>query len=154
MYFNKIIAEHILKIRGYKNGVALVMLDCDHFKRINDNYGHMAGDVVLATVANAMEKSVKATDVVCRFGGEEFAIIYPDTSKSQAFEVTERVRVNVSKIDFKFKNENVKMTISCGIGHMDRDNIKTASKLITESDTALYQAKNNGRNRTETAWEN
>jgi len=151
-YFNNAIEEHISKINNYENGLALVMLDCDLFKRINDNYGHMAGDVVLAGVANAMSKSVKQNDVVCRFGGEEFCIILPDTTKEHAYEITERIRRNIARIDFKFKDDAVTITISSGISHMDRSNKKTASRLINESDTALYVAKNSGRDRTEVAW--
>jgi len=151
-YFNKVIEEFVSKTQLYENGLALVMLDCDFFKRINDVYGHMAGDVVLAGVANAMTKSVKSTDVVCRFGGEEFCIILPDTTKNQAFRITERIRRNISKIDFNFRDEKVKITISNGISHSSADNYKTASILIHEADTALYAAKHNGRNRTEVSW--
>jgi len=151
-YFNRVIEEHVQKLRCYPDGLALVMLDCDHFKKINDNYGHMAGDVVLSSVANAMSKSVKQNDVVCRFGGEEFCIILPDTTKSQAYEITERIRRNISKIIFNFKDETVKITISSGISHSDSSDKKTASRLINESDIALYSAKNNGRDRTEVFW--
>jgi len=151
-YFSKVIDEYIAKTRAFTNGLALVMLDCDFFKKINDLYGHMAGDVVLSGVANAMVKSVKSTDVVCRFGGEEFCIILPDTTKSQAFRVTERIRRNISKIVFRFCDETVGITISGGISHTDLYNIKTAPQLIQEADTALYDAKRNGRNRTEVCW--
>ena len=153
-YFNRAVDEYAAKTSIFKNGLALIMIDCDYFKKINDNYGHIAGDAVLAGVANAMVKSVKSTDVVSRFGGEEFAIILPDTSKSQAYRITERIRRNISKIIFKFKNETAKITVSCGIGHSDIEKIKTAPELVHESDTALYKAKANGRNRTEVFWKN
>jgi len=148
-HFNEVIEKHISRIMEYEHGLALVMIDGDHFKKINDNYGHTAGDAVVAALANAMDKSVKSTDIVCRFGGDEFSIILPDTSESQAFEITERIRRNVSRIVFNFKNEEVKTTVSSGVSHSDSDNIKTAPRIINEADAALYKAKHNGRNRTE-----
>jgi len=151
-YFHQALEEFALKTHVYVNGLALVMLDCDLFKKINDVYGHMAGDVVLSGVANAISKSVKSTDVVCRFGGEEFCIILPDTTKSQAYRITERIRRNIGKITFNFFGETVGITISGGVSHTDAGNIKTAPQLIHEADTALYSAKNNGRNRTEVFW--
>lgn len=148
-YFNQIIDKLISDKGKYAKGIAFVMLDCDHFKKVNDRYGHTTGDEVLEAVANVLSKSVKKADIACRFGGEEFCLILLDTSISQAYMVAERIRTNVEKIPFIFKYENFTVTVSCGVSHTQALDDKSTVTLVTESDTALYEAKKNGRNRTE-----
>lgn len=135
------------KARHYK-GIALLMIDCDYFKKINDRYGHTSGDMVLSSVANAMVKSVKSTDYVCRFGGEEFCVISPNTTSFQAYMIAERIRKNIEKIPFVFQGETVTVTVSCGVSHADCNDDKSSLRLVNESDLALYKAKGNGRNQT------
>lgn len=147
-YFNTALEKLIKDKNHYYKGIALLLIDCDYFKRINDRYGHVSGDMLLATIANAVAKSVKQSDIVCRFGGEEFCVISPNTTRFQAYKISERIRTNVQKIPFHFKGETVSVTISCGVSHMDCNEDKSSLKMVNEADTALYLAKNNGRNQT------
>jgi len=147
-YFNQIIEKFILSKNEYQNGVSLVMIDLDYFKSVNDKFGHIKGDEVLVSVANAFDKSTKAGDILCRYGGEEFCIILPDVNTDRAYLIAERVRENVSKIEFNFNDERQKVTISCGISHTDGTDNKTSQEFINETDTALYMAKDMGRNQT------
>lgn len=145
-YFNEALEKVIRKKASYYKGVALLMIDCDLFKQVNDRYGHTSGDVVLAAIANTIYKSVKSSDVTCRFGGEEFSVITPNSTEFQAYAIAERIRNNIEKMSFDLQGETVKITISCGISHTSLDDEKTGLKLVNEADSALYMAKNNGRN--------
>jgi len=154
-FFNKT-AEILMSQRmKYPNGLALIMVDVDCFKHINDTYGHISGDEILSYTANAIVKSVKKHDVVCRFGGEEFCVILINATPAQAYVVAERIRGNVEKMRFTFcdisKNSGVSevviVTVSCGVNHMESDDcVKSFAALINEADIALYEAKRNGRN--------
>lgn len=147
-FFNMALEKVIREKDSYYKGIGLVLMDCDYFKRINDSYGHVSGDMVLATVANAIHKSVKMGDLACRFGGEEFCVILPNVTPFQAYMVAERIRTNVEKIPFIFQEKTVSVTVSCGVSHLERDDDKSGLKLVNESDAALYRAKHNGRNKT------
>lgn len=147
-FFNITLEKLIKEKANYCKGIALLLLDGDFFKRINDRYGHTSGDMVLASIANAIIKSVKSTDIVCRFGGEEFCVICPNATLFQAFAIAERIRNNIGKIPFIFHGETVKVTVSCGISHTDCNDVKSGLKMVNEADIALYRAKSNGRNQT------
>lgn len=147
-FFNVTLEKIIKEKTNYHKGVALILLDGDFFKRINDRYGHTSGDMVLASIANAIVKSVKSTDVACRFGGEEFCVISPNATAFQAFTIAERIRKNIEKIPFLFHGDAVTVTVSCGISHTDSNDSKTGLKMVNEADIALYQAKSKGRNQT------
>lgn len=147
-FFNMSLENLIKEKENYYKGIALLLMDFDFFKRINDNYGHTSGDVVLATVADVIVKSIKSTDIACRFGGEEFCVIFPNTTLFQAYATSERIRTNIEQIYFDFQGETVSITVSCGVSHTDRNDNKSGLKLVNESDFALYNAKGNGRNQT------
>ena len=130
-----------------QTGVTLVMLDIDHFKQFNDRYGHQIGDLVLAGVARALKDATRTNDVVCRYGGEEFGVIFPDVTYSKAMMIAERLRTSVETRPFETADHgNLKVTISAGVACYPAD-APDARTLIARADAALYAAKHAGRNR-------
>ena len=119
--------------------------DIDFFKQVNDTYGHQAGDKVLKVVASLLNKNLRETDFISRFGGEEFVSLMPETTLGGGYKVAEKIRESVEKLEFHYRGNNVKVTISCGISlFMEND---TAERAFSRADKALYQAKEQGRNR-------
>jgi diguanylate cyclase (GGDEF)-like protein len=130
----------------YKEDFSLSMLDIDHFKRVNDRYGHLTGDEVLEKIATLISRNVRDTDIVGRYGGEEFIIILPKTNLSSAWVVAERLRTIIEKTEMKYSAENVfAITVSQGLAGWERN--EDATSLISRADEALYKAKEKGRNR-------
>lgn len=148
-YFNSAIEQVFKEKEKYGEGVALVMVDCDHFKNINDSFGHLFGDLVLSSIANALQKSIKQMDIACRFGGEELCAILLNVTPLQALIIAERIRTNIGKITFNHNNQVISITVSCGISHTKPGDEKSGRQLIDEADKALYAAKIKGRNRSE-----
>jgi len=127
--------------------MAVMMLDIDHFKAVNDTYGHEAGDEILKEFAHRIQKNIRGVDLPCRYGGEEFVVIMPDTTQNNANNIAERVRLAVG--DLKFDAGNgvfIPITVSVGIA-LNIDGIDAPAKLLKRADVALYQAKGAGRNR-------
>lgn len=146
-YFTESIGALIPETVSSGGSISLAMIDIDHFKQVNDRFGHPAGDQVLKDVAALISRFVRGTDLVCRYGGEEFSIIMSGTSKNVALEVAERIRTAVENTNFPGREgEPVKITVSCGVASFPRD-ASTAEDLIRHSDTALYTSKRSGRNR-------
>jgi len=149
-HFEKILVETISEAekQGGDIKVSLCMADIDYFKHYNDVNGHPAGDAVLRKIAEVLRKSVKGSDVVGRYGGEEFIIIFPDTSKDNVVKICETIRKRIR--DFKFPNEekqpNKDLTVSFGIATFP-DDARTADELVKKADSALYRAKGMGRDR-------
>lgn len=129
---------------------SLLMIDLDHFKSFNDTHGHQVGDTVLQLVADALRSAARESDICCRYGGEEFAIILPDTNAKNAEVLAERIHKNVQKVSLSQPLERQPITVSIGISCANRQNNSHPRHLIEEADQALYLAKKNGRNRTET----
>lgn len=128
---------------------ALLMLDIDHFKRINDEYGHPTGDAVLRKVASAIHGLVRKTDVVCRYGGEEFSLLLPDTSEGHAYLLAERIRKHLASLYFTGPMGGFSITASIGLSTASGPGPIDARQLLSEADSALYCGKRNGRNCTE-----
>ncbi len=126
---------------------SLVMLDIDHFKHVNDEYGHMAGDEVIKHLSRLIHHHVRETDICGRYGGEEFAIILPNTTLEQAKVLAERLRLAVQQSEVKYNDLLLNYTISIGIAEI-HPAIKTYEAWIECADAALYQAKESGRNKT------
>jgi len=124
---------------------ALIMMDIDHFKNVNDTYGHPFGDEVIREVANCLRKNMRETDVAGRYGGEEFTLILVDTDLKNARLVAERIRLSIEQADFCYLGEQVKVTASLGIAHIT-GNIPDYQSWIKAADLGLYIAKNSGRN--------
>ena len=129
---------------------SLLMIDLDHFKRFNDTYGHQTGDSILRAVADAIHSSARNADICCRYGGEEFAVILPDTKANNAEILAERIHKQVAKVSRKQPAGRMPITVSIGISCANSDANIDPTQLIEEADQALYLAKENGRNRTET----
>jgi diguanylate cyclase (GGDEF)-like protein len=137
--------EHARHVR-YGTSAALVMFDIDHFKRVNDTYGHQCGDRVIQRVADVVREHTRDADIAGRYGGEEFAVLMPDTDKHGGAMFAERLRAAVEALDVMHEGESIHCTISLGVADMVRpiDDYKT---LIERADQALYASKENGRNR-------
>lgn len=131
---------------------SLLMIDVDHFKRFNDRHGHPIGDEVLKMVARLLKDTVKGTDIVTRFGGEEFAVILPNTPLKGAQVVAENIRLNISRKELRHREEGVSygnITVSIGVASFDRSD--SVPLLVKRADDALYEAKRGGRNRVSAA---
>ena len=127
--------------------IALIMLDIDHFKNVNDTYGHLAGDQVLSTLATAIKRSARSGDVVARYGGEEFVLLLPNADVSRAQDVAERLRIMAETLVVNHDGDAIRFTISLGVTCTRVPELTTGATLIKESDMAMYQAKNTGRNK-------
>jgi len=148
-YFLTKLDEEMMRCKRYGLPLSLILLDADHFKRLNDTYGHLAGDAALIQLAEIIKKRIRDTDVLCRYGGEEFTIIMPQTHQQQAYVSAEHIRILVAKTPVNHDNTVIDMTISLGIssytGHEKQ--ACTRELLIAQADKALYEAKHSGRNK-------
>ncbi len=138
----------LLQSRRFGYHISFLMIDIDHFKMVNDRYGHLAGDEVLKTLVNVCKDRIRRTDILGRFGGEEFLIIMPDTSRENVIKVAEEIRETMENTRTFFGDSTVMVTISIGISAVQiMDDNYSVDKLINNADIALYKAKNGGRNR-------
>lgn len=145
-YFQEIFEREADRACRYGNQLVLGMMDLDNFKRINDTYGHLAGDMALAEIGNILNRHSRLSDLVCRYGGEEFAVLLPSTDIEKANLVFERLRKVVSQHPFEYKSSSFKVTISIGVAMYDRQADQSLVNLFEQADQALYQAKNSGGN--------
>ncbi|MBS4088173.1 GGDEF domain-containing protein [Pseudomonas rustica] len=140
--------EHEIKQwQQHGNTLSLAMLDLDHFKRINDNYGHLAGDKVLKIIATVLRKRLRGSDFIARFGGEEFVLLLPATPPALGAKLLETLRAAIEACPFHFKGERVTITISMGLASFKAG--EHSDLVLKRADQALYRAKNAGRNRVE-----
>lgn len=124
------------------------MLDLDHFKKINDRYGHHVGDTVLSNVAATMQSMLRETDMAGRLGGEEFGILLPDTQEEHAVILAERIRLAIEALEINHQGESLKCTASIGVSSLALSSELTqSSELLSTADYCLYDAKQSGRNR-------
>ena len=137
--------EELSRKARYGGPLTMVVADVDFFKRINDNYGHLAGDKVLQLLAKAMRKSLRDVDFIGRYGGEEFVILMPETNAEEALVATEKLRTKVESSPFNFRKERVPITMSFGISEFQT--LEDGETVFERADKALYQAKAEGRNR-------
>lgn len=145
-YLYEALEREIIRGRRHERDLAVLLFDIDHFKRINDVHGHLAGDFVLKEVARIVQARIRRDEVFARYGGEEFAIILPETSLQGSVALAETLRQKVEEHTFVFQQDSIKCTISLGatiLGEGDRQ----ANDLIKRADEHLYEAKRSGRNR-------
>lgn len=134
--------------RRHKTAVALILTDCDQFKRINDTYGHAAGDEVLRQFAVVVKRELREEDVFARYGGDEFALLLRGVPPEGASKLAERVRAAVATASFVYKGQSLPVTVSVGVGALEGAEIagREVSDLLEIADASLYEAKNRGRN--------
>ncbi|WP_085705992.1 diguanylate cyclase [Pseudomonas sp. B8(2017)] len=143
------VEREMLEWQAHGGHLAMAILDLDHFKRINDSYGHLAGDKVLKIVADQLRKRLRSGDFIARFGGEEFVLLLPQTSPAAAAQIAEVLRATVEACPFHFKGERVVITTSIGLGAFRSG--ERGDQVLKRADAALYRAKESGRNRVEQA---
>ncbi len=146
-HFLERVREEIKRAEHHKLNVSFLLVDIDHFKFCNDRHGHLVGDAVLSQLADILKKNLREIDIICRYGGEEFAIAMPDTGKDAAMVAAERIRETVEGFAFEAYDDSANITVSIGISSYPRDGKKT-KQLIDAADRGLYKAKHAGRNKT------
>ncbi|PYT06759.1 MAG: hypothetical protein DMF49_10250 [Acidobacteria bacterium] len=146
-YFFQRLQDELLRSSRYRSPFAILMLDLDGFKRINDVYGHLAGDRYLRALGETIRANLRAADIPGRFGGEEFCLLLAETDLPGAQVIAERIREAVAALEIKEGKETVKTTISIGIAVHPQHFSGTTSSLVGAADEALYAAKKSGRNR-------
>lgn len=150
-HFDEKLQEHLQLARRYQKPLSLILLDLDHFKAVNDTFGHLTGDIVLADVAQIVQENVREVDSCFRYGGEEFAVLLPETDESAAMQTAERLRRMIRGSDFYGEGRvPISLTVSVGVAQVDSPAV-TPEELISRADRALYAAKAAGRNATQ-AW--
>jgi len=146
-YFFEQANREIERSTRNQSPLTFVIMDIDHFKKVNDQYGHLLGDDVLEILAALFKESLRKVDICCRFGGEEFVLCLPDTDQDTAFEVAERVRKQAKKLSFETDKETIHITISMGIASYKQDD--SLETVLKRADEALYLAKDSGRDQTQ-----
>jgi len=144
--FDEALNREFSRARRYKRELSLLMVDIDHFKRINDTAGHPAGDFVLGQVAGVLKSCLRRDEVLARFGGEEFALLLPETDLDQARALAEELRASVQKRSFAYRGERFSVSVSIGCAVLTR-NDKGGVALLQRADERLYESKHAGRNR-------
>lgn len=146
-YFNEVSQKFFNDAIRAKDELAVLMLDLDHFKKVNDTYGHVAGDDVIICCANIFKDVVRKSDVVTRYGGEEFVILMPRTNKNSAINLADRINTAVQeKIITTKENQNINVTISIGVAVLKHESDSNIDDILNRADKALYEAKESGRN--------
>ncbi len=149
-YFQEALEREVSGAERYGHVLTLCMIDLDHFKRVNDSYGHLCGDRVLREFGRLVGESIRKYDVGCRYGGEEFALILPDTPLDKAKALCERFRERIRNHTFTYESLSLTITISIGIATRPADAQTSGAQLVDLADKALYRAKRQGRDRVET----
>lgn len=145
-YMEEALEKELSRAERHQYPVSLILIDIDHFKQVNDKYGHDTGDEVLKVIANIMRNTVRQSDIICRYGGEEILILLPECSLEQAFFIADSIGKNVSTMQLYYNTHNLSnITISSGIAGFPEHGSKRKT-IIQAADLALYQAKANGRN--------
>ncbi len=145
--FLEIAEAAIQKVKSGQDQLAIIMLDIDHFKNVNDQYGHKAGDEVLSTIAASIKQSLRPGDVAGRYGGEEFIILVSGASSDQCFKIAERIRRAVAQLTINIEQAVIRLIISLGVVWTNPDQMVPLDALINYADQAMYSAKHQGRNR-------
>ncbi len=147
-YFQELLEKELKRAYRYKHPISLIMLDIDHFKKINDTYGHPQGDIVLKELGRIITRTLRNSDIAARYGGEEFAIILPETDLEGAGLVAERLRREVASLRLNLNGDKVNITISLGVSSIENHSHIIEKKFFVDiTDRALYNSKRKGRNR-------
>jgi two-component system cell cycle response regulator len=144
----RLVAE-LERVRRYNSPLTMLMIDLDHFKLVNDTFGHLVGDEVLRGIGMILQRAVRSVDMVARYGGEEFVIVLPETGETGAVAFAERIRQRVEQHNFEAARSStvtVRVTVSIGVSCFPSANVDSAEDLFARADAALYRAKDRGRN--------
>jgi two-component system, cell cycle response regulator len=141
------VAQAVERADRYQEPVSVVMADIDHFKSVNDEHGHLAGDALLRQLALLLQDSVRSVDAVGRYGGEEFLLLLPHTAHEEARRLADRIRARIQACAFRVGDRTHRLTVSMGVFSCPSPLVATAADLVREADRALYRAKGTGRNR-------
>jgi len=155
-HFYTLASHEFNMARRFNQSITAIMVDIDHFKRVNDTYGHLVGDIVLQNVANRCNESLRHSDILCRYGGEEFVILMTGTSLESALQIAERLRKRIADTPIETEGKSISITVSLGVAalgpYMHPVSLTGLDILINRADQALFTSKQNGRNRV-TTWE-
>ncbi len=146
-HFNEVLEQEISNVNNHGRALSIMVLDIDHFKKINDSYGHGVGDEVLKLFYQTCLEAVRSSDVVARIGGEEFVIIMPNTELVNAEKFAERLRNNIAQMEINIAQHKISVTVSIGVSQWKSDYFVNAETFVAHADKSLYQAKNSGRNK-------
>jgi diguanylate cyclase (GGDEF)-like protein len=147
-YFQELLDRELPRVERYSHDLSIIMIDIDHFKQINDTYGHPQGDLVLRSIAGVFDETIRKPDTSARYGGEEFVIVLPETDIKGAVTLAERLRQTIEKMQFNLDGKTVKITISLGVTTYVPVRVKkTKAEVIDAADRALYNSKQTGRNK-------
>jgi diguanylate cyclase (GGDEF)-like protein len=150
-HFSKRLKEELARVKRHGIEVSLVMIDIDRFKALNDEFGHLAGDRILARLGEVLAGNIREGDIACRYGGDELAVLLVYADAEKAYQMAERLRLRVEAMPVDYLGNTLHITISCGIAHASAKDYLGVQELISRSDKALYRSKQEGRNRT-TLW--
>lgn len=146
-YMMSVLGKELQKAERKRTHLSIVMIDIDHFKHVNDKYGHQSGDQVLAALADLSQAGLRSYDFVARYGGEEFVLTLPETTHADALMIAERLRSRIQNHSYAGSLQGLTTTASMGVATYPTDLIKSVADLIREADEAMYRAKTAGRNR-------
>ncbi|HEB71093.1 MAG TPA: diguanylate cyclase [Nitrospirae bacterium] len=146
--FHERLSSEFDRSKRFKQPLSLMMADIDYFKKVNDTYGHPVGDQILKAIAGKLKAHLRTVDVVARYGGEEYAMLLPQTDANLARAVAERIRKDIESESFTTDKGKLKVTVSLGICDTTANNFDSGARLLAKADEALYEAKNGGRNQT------
>jgi len=146
-HFNQTFENEFRRSTRYDLPLSLIIMDADHFKSVNDEYGHPAGDAFLIALGKEITRAVREIDIVARYGGEEFVVILPQTGSGDALVLAERIRSGIEKMKIEYDGEEINRTVSIGLVSLKKGESKSTEQLLNLADQALYKAKETGRNK-------
>ena len=146
LYLEQRLIEEFDRHKRYVRPFSMLMIDIDHFKDINDNYGHLCGDYILKSLSALIKNRLRTVDVFARYGGEEFCVLLPESDLTAGITLAEQLRKMIDTNLFQFNGIEIHITISLGISEISQE-INTSESLVKTADDALYEAKRSGRNR-------
>jgi diguanylate cyclase (GGDEF)-like protein len=146
-YLEDYLAKEFAYAANYKKPLSLIMIDFDRLKYVNDNYGHAEGNRLIVTISNIIKKTMDGKGLIARFGGDEFAVVLPETDQNVAFDYAEKIRANIASHHMVFGGKPHKITASLGVSAYPNDGIESEKDLFAKADKSLYQAKEAGRNK-------
>lgn len=152
-HFFELAEPHFDRAQRYKQSLAILLLDLDDFKQVNDRYGHLAGDLILQMVARECQQNLRSSDIFARYGGEEFICLLPEQARKGALNTAERICKTLAQSSVMYERQPIYTTASIGVAVIDEESDATLEELINRADQAMYEAKANGRNRVSVAGE-